>query len=82
MDSRTINGSYTYFPDHWGTYRLLYAARIRLIDALTGNGGAWVKAKLKSYADTCVSEFGASSLELPQVTHPTATSQPAAGAAD
>jgi hypothetical protein len=107
MDSRTINWSYTYFPDHWGTYRLLYAARIRLIDVhsktviaeglckqvpdyspdlpdydtLTGNGAAWAKAKLKSYADTCVSEFGASSLELPQVTHPTATSQPAAVAA-
>jgi hypothetical protein len=103
MDSRTLNWAYTYFPDHWGTYRLIYAAKIRLIDAhtktvlaeglckqvpdyspdapdydtLTGNGAAWAKAKLSSYADSCVSEFGASSLDLPQIAHQAATAQQA-----
>jgi hypothetical protein len=32
MDSRTLGWAYTYFPDHWGTYRLLYTAKLRLID--------------------------------------------------
>lgn len=103
MDSRTVNWSYTYFPDHWGTYRIIYAAKIRLIDAhtktvlaeglckqvpdyspdlpdydtLTGNGAAWAKAKLSSYAESCVSEFGASSLGLPRIAHQVATAQPA-----
>jgi hypothetical protein len=102
MDSRTLTWEYTYFPDHWGTYRLIYTAKIRLIDVhsktvlaeglckqvpdyspdlpdydtLTGNGGAWAKAKLKTYADTCVSEFGTSSLNLPEVSHQAATAQP------
>jgi hypothetical protein len=103
VDSRTISWLYTYFPDHWGTYRLLYSAKIRVIDAhaktvlaeglckqvpdyspdmpdfdtLTGNGAAWTKAKLSSYADSCVREFAASSLGLPQVAHQAAASQPA-----
>ncbi len=103
MDSRTINWAYTYFPDHWGTYRLIYTAKIRLIDAhsktvlaeglckqlpdyspdapdydtLTGNGAAWAKAKFNSYVDACVSDFGASSLGLPQTTHQAATAQQA-----
>jgi hypothetical protein len=103
MDSRTINWAYSYFPDHWGTYRLIYAAKIRLIDAhtktvlaeglckqvpsysadapnfdtLTGNGAAWAKAKLNSYADACVSDFGASSLGLPQATSQAATASQA-----
>jgi hypothetical protein len=102
MDSRTLNWAYTYFPDHWGTYRLIYAARIRLIDAhtktvlaeglckqvpdyspdmpnydtLTGNGAAWAKAKLSSYAESCVSDFGASSLDLPHIAHQAAMAQP------
>ncbi|MCA8493668.1 hypothetical protein OHZ10_34450 [Burkholderia arboris] len=102
MDSRTINWMYTYFPNHWGTYRLVYSAKIRLIDArsktvlaegvcsrvpeysadlpdydtLTGNGGAWVKEKLRSYADACVNEFGAASLALPQIASQTNTAQP------
>jgi hypothetical protein len=99
MDSRTVNWAYAYFPDHWGTYRLIYTAKIRLIDAhaktvlaeglckqmpsyspespdfdtLTGNGAAWTKAKLNSYVESCVSDFGASSLGLPQPTHQAAT---------
>lgn len=103
MDARTINWAYAYFPDHWGTYRLIYTAKIRLIDAhtktvlaeglckqipsystdapdfdtLTGNGAAWAKAKLSSYADSCVNDFGASSLGLPQTTHQAATTHPA-----
>ncbi|MGF6570857.1 hypothetical protein ABH945_002968 [Paraburkholderia sp. GAS333] len=104
MDSHTVNWAYAYFPDHWGTYRLIYAARIRLIDAhtktvlaeglckqvpdyspdmpdydtLTGNGAAWTKAKLSSYAESCVSEFGASSLDLPQIAHQATAAQPGA----
>ena len=106
MDSRTLNWAYAYFPDHWGTYRLIYSAKIRLIDAhsktvlaeglckqvpdyspdmpdydtLTGNGGAWTKAKLMSYADSCVSEFGEPSLELPRIAHQAATVQPVTSA--
>jgi hypothetical protein len=103
LDSHTTNWMYTYFPNHWGTYRLIYAAKIRLIDArsktvlaegmckqmqdyspdspdydtLTGNGGAWVKAKLGSYADACVNAFSASSLALPQATNQADAERPA-----
>ncbi|HKR41257.1 MAG TPA: hypothetical protein VJU59_16535 [Paraburkholderia sp.] len=102
MDSRTLNWAYSYFPDHWGTYRLMYTAKIRLIDArtktvlaeglckqvpdyspdmpdydtLTGNGAAWAKAKLSSYAESCASEFAASSLGLPKIAHQAAMAQP------
>ncbi|MGX7002476.1 hypothetical protein [Caballeronia sp. KNU42] len=93
LDSRTLSWAYTYFPDHWNTYRLLYSAKIRLIDThtktviaeglcknvpaysadlptydkLTANSGEWVKAKLSAYAESCIDEFGTTSLNLPHV---------------
>lgn len=33
LDVRTINWSFVYFPTSWDTYRVLYNARLRLIDA-------------------------------------------------
>jgi hypothetical protein len=36
LDIRTINWSFVYFPASWDTYRVLYNARLRLIDVKNG----------------------------------------------
>jgi len=36
LDVRTINWSFVYFPVNWGTYRVIYSAKLRLIDCKTG----------------------------------------------
>lgn len=36
LDVRTINWSFAYFPVNWGTYRVIYSAKMRLIDCKTG----------------------------------------------
>lgn len=36
LDIRTINWSFVHFPSSWGRYRVIYAARLRLIDARNG----------------------------------------------
>lgn len=36
LDVRTINWSFAYFPTDWNSYRVMYSAKLRLID--TGNG--------------------------------------------
>jgi hypothetical protein len=33
LDIRTINWSFVYFPTSWAKYRVIYAARLRLVDA-------------------------------------------------
>jgi hypothetical protein len=53
-----------------------YSADMPNYETLTANGGAWVKAQLRSKVDSCVSEFGASSLELPQISHQAVATQP------
>ena len=36
LDVRTINWSFAYFPVNWGTYRVIYSVKLRLIDCKTG----------------------------------------------
>jgi len=36
LDVRTINWSMVYYPMHLGTYRVIYSAKLRLIDCKTG----------------------------------------------
>jgi hypothetical protein len=36
LDIRTINWSLVYFPTSWGKYRVIYSARLRLVDAKSG----------------------------------------------
>jgi hypothetical protein len=36
LDVRTINWSFVYFPVNWGTYRVMYSSKVRLIDCKTG----------------------------------------------
>lgn len=36
LDVRTINWSFVYFPTSWGKYRVIYSARMRLVDAKSG----------------------------------------------
>jgi hypothetical protein len=36
LEMRTINWGYTYFPTTWNRYRVIYSARLRLIDAKKG----------------------------------------------
>jgi hypothetical protein len=36
LDIRTINWSFVYFPTSWGKYRVIYSARLRLVDARSG----------------------------------------------
>lgn len=36
LDVRTINWSFSYFPTAWGKYRVMYSARVRLVDAKNG----------------------------------------------
>jgi hypothetical protein len=36
LDIRTINWSFVYFPTSWGKYRVIYSARLRLVDAKSG----------------------------------------------
>lgn len=36
LDVQTINWSFTYFPTDWNSYRLIYSAKLRLIDTRTG----------------------------------------------
>jgi hypothetical protein len=36
LDVRTINWSFVYFPTAWGKYRVIYSARMRLVDAKDG----------------------------------------------
>jgi hypothetical protein len=36
LDVRTLNWSFVYFPTVWGKYRVIYAARMRLVDAKSG----------------------------------------------
>lgn len=36
LDVRTINWSFVYFPTSWGKYRVIYSARLRLVDAKSG----------------------------------------------
>ncbi len=36
LDVRTINWSFVYFPVNWATYRVIYSAKMRLIDCRTG----------------------------------------------
>lgn len=36
LDVRTINWSFVYFPTSWGRYRVIYSARLRLVDAKGG----------------------------------------------
>ena len=33
LDVQTLNWSFAYFPTNWTHYRVMYAARVRLIDA-------------------------------------------------
>jgi hypothetical protein len=37
LDVRTINWSFVYFPTVWGKYRVIYSARMRLVDAKSGS---------------------------------------------
>jgi hypothetical protein len=36
LDVKTINWMYVYYPSQWSKYRVMYAARVRLIDGKTG----------------------------------------------
>jgi hypothetical protein len=36
LDVRTINWRFVYFPMSWGKYRLIYSARLRLVDTKSG----------------------------------------------
>lgn len=36
LEMRTLNWGYTYFPTTWNRYRVIYSARLRLIDAKKG----------------------------------------------
>jgi len=36
LDVRTINWSFAYFPVNWATYRVIYSAKLRLIDCKSG----------------------------------------------
>jgi hypothetical protein len=36
LDVRTINWSFAYFPTSWGRYRVMYSARLRLVDVKNG----------------------------------------------
>lgn len=36
LDVRTINWSLAYYPVNWGTYRVIYSAKLRLIDCRSG----------------------------------------------
>jgi hypothetical protein len=36
LDVRTINWTMAYYPTSWGRYRVLYSARLRLLDTKTG----------------------------------------------
>ena len=36
LDVRTLNWSFMYFPTSWGRYRVIYSARLRLVDAKDG----------------------------------------------
>ena len=36
LDVRTINWSLAYYPTSWGRYRVIYSARLRLVDTRTG----------------------------------------------
>ena len=37
LDVQTINWSFGYFPTKWGKYRVIYSAKLRLIDSDSGN---------------------------------------------
>lgn len=36
LDVQTVNWSFTYFPTDWNNYRVIYSAKLRLIDTRTG----------------------------------------------
>jgi len=36
LDVRTLNWSFVYFPTVWGKYRVIYSARMRLVDTKSG----------------------------------------------
>jgi hypothetical protein len=36
LDVRTLNWSFMYFPTSWGRYRVIYSARLRLVDVKDG----------------------------------------------
>lgn len=36
LDVQTINWSFTYFPTDWNSYRVVYSAKLRLVDTRTG----------------------------------------------
>ena len=36
LDVQTINWSFTYFPTDWNNYRVVYSAKLRLVDTRTG----------------------------------------------
>jgi hypothetical protein len=37
LDVRTVNWSYIYYPSNWARYRVIYSAKVRLIDLRAGN---------------------------------------------
>jgi hypothetical protein len=36
LDVRTLNWSFVYYPTSWGKYRVIYSARLRLVDVKNG----------------------------------------------
>jgi hypothetical protein len=36
LDVQTVNWSFTYFPTDWNNYRVVYSAKLRLVDTRTG----------------------------------------------
>lgn len=36
LDVQTVNWSFAYFPTDWNSYRVIYSAKVRLIDTRTG----------------------------------------------
>lgn len=37
LDVQTVNWSFAYFPTDWNSYRVIYSAKLRLIDTRTGS---------------------------------------------
>lgn len=56
LDVQTVNWSFVYFPTDWNSYRVIYSAKLRLIDTRTGKLQAeGFCARVPEYSDAAPS---------------------------
>lgn len=56
LDVQTVNWSFAYFPTDWNSYRVIYSAKLRLIDTRTGKLQAeGFCARVPEYSDNAPS---------------------------